>query len=142
MVLTDNMLYAVGGACLAYLGAMYILQQVKASGREKRVAKAREEYERAKQIQHEEKQRLIDTIAGVYGNEQANYVSMGKPWVGMPMHLLMIALGKANNIRQSVSVDAITQVWLYSEFDKLRGVNQDKLEVVLVNNEVVSWKDL
>lgn len=142
MIVTDNVLYGVIAVCVVYLAAMYVLQRVKAGSHEKKIQKAREEYEQAKQAQQQEKTKLIETISFVYGNEQAHYVSMGKLWVGMPMHLLMIALGKANNIKQSVAVDAITQVWYYSEFDKLKGANQDKLEVVLVNNEVVSWKEL
>lgn len=141
MQITDNILYGIIGACVLYLVAMYILQKVKAGVNSKRVKKAQASYEEARNTLKQQKEKLIDQISFIYGAEQAHYVSMGKLWVGMPQHLLMVARGKANNIKQSVGVDMITQTWYYSEFDKMRGATRETLEVHIVNNQVSSWKE-
>lgn len=140
MQITDNVLYGIIGACVLYLIVMYILQKIKAGINSKRIKKAQASYEEARVALNQQKQKLIDQISFIYGAEQAHYVSMGKLWVGMPQHLLMVARGKANNIKQSVGVDMITQTWHYTEHDKTRGTKQN-LEVLIVNNQVNSWKE-
>lgn len=142
ILVTDTVLYGIIGACVAYLLLMYIMQKIKGAGLEKRVKKARAAYEEAKQIQGKEKDKLIDHISMVYGVEQAHYVSMGKLWAGMPMNLLLVARGKASNIKQSVGVDSVTQTWMYTETDKNTGSSRKTLEVVLINNEVNNWNTI
>lgn len=139
--ITDEILYGIIAACLLYLVVMYIMQKVKSGLQRKNLARAKTQYEEARKNLDDEKRKLIDNISLIYGQEQANYVSMGRMWVGMPMPLLMVAKGKANNIRQTVGVDTVTQTWLYTETDSVTGRTKEKMEVMLVNNEVSGWKE-
>jgi hypothetical protein len=139
--ITDEIFYGIIGACVLYLIVMYILQKVKMGLQRRNIQKAKVQYTEAKIALDEEKKKLIDSISLIYGLEQANYVAMGRMWVGMPMSLLMVAKGKANNIRQTVGVDSIAQTWLYMETDRSTGKSREKMEVMLVNNEVSGWKE-
>ncbi len=56
------------------------------------------------------------------------------------MHLLLLAKGKANSIKQSVDTNAITQTWVYNNDDSKKGASKAEIEVVIQNNEVLSWK--
>lgn len=113
------------------------MQKIKAGVNAKKTKKAQAEYKEARAALDKEKENLIEKISFIYGKEQAHYVSMGKLWVGMPQHLLLLAMGKASNIRQSVvGMNMVTQTWYYS--NKSKGSN---LEVVILNNEVSSWNE-
>ncbi len=134
--------YLVSGVCLLYLILMYIIQKVKSGKQSYAVTKAQNEYNEAKSALEENKKKLIGLIGDVYGHSYAHMVSMGSLWQGMPMNLLMLAKGKANNVKQTADTNAVTQIWTYSLFDEKSGRHTPSFEVVLRNGLVESWTEL
>ncbi len=134
--------YIVIALCSLYLIVMYIIQKVKSGKQSAVIVKAQNDYNEAKVALEENKKKLIGLIGEVYGNSYAHMVSMGSLWEGMPMNLLMLAKGKANNVKQSADTNAVTQVWTYSLFDERTGKHTPSFEVVLRNGLVESWKDI
>lgn len=134
--------YLVSGLCLLYLVLMYIIEKVKSGKQSSAVIKAQTEYNEAKAALEENKKKLIGLIGEVYGNSYAHMVSMGSLWQGMPMNLLMLAKGKANNVKQTADTNAVTQIWTYSLFDEKSGKHTPSFEVVLRNGLVESWTEL
>jgi len=39
-------------------------------------------------------------VANIYGREKAEKVNVETIWIGMPMHLLMVALRKASHLQE------------------------------------------
>jgi hypothetical protein len=56
--------------------------------------------------------------------------------------LLMLAKGKANNVKQTADTNVVTQIWTYSLFDEKSGRHTPSFEVVLRNGLVESWTEL
>lgn len=133
--------YAVAGACFIYLLLMYIMQKVKSKGFDNRLQSAQREYEEAKKNLSENRHKLIQIIGDIYGHSYGHMVNIGTLWEGMPMHLLLVAKGKANNIKQTVDTNAIMQTWYYTQYDPKTGGHKPSLEVVLKNNMVVRWQE-
>lgn len=136
----DYLAIGVLSAGMIYLLVMYILQRLKSAQHQKSIVAAKAAYENVKNAQQEEKERIIESIISVYGYESGKKVRNGELWVGMPMHLLLLAKGKANSIKQSVDTNAITQTWVYNNEHSKKGVSKAEIEVVIQNNEVQSWK--
>lgn len=137
----NPIVYGVAGLCFTYLLAMYIMQRVKSKSLEKKTAEAKANYEEAKVALKESKDKLIDTIAKIYGNDYAYMVSTATLWEGMPTQLLLIAKGKANNIKQSADTNSIMQTWSYHKLDST-GKAKSTLEVTIKNNLVIRWEDV
>jgi len=128
-------------AGLMYLLILYILQIVKDKGKSKNIAAAKAEYDEVRNDQKKNREKLIDAIGEVYGFNYASMVRSGQLWQGMPVNLLLIAKGKASNIRQTVDTKAISQIWQYFSGDKYAVSQKPQLEVVIRNNEVISWEE-
>ncbi len=127
-------------AGILYLLVMYILQRLKSAQHQKAIAAAKAAYDNVKHAQQEEKEKIVESIISVYGYESGKKVRNGELWVGMPMHLLLLAKGKANSIKQSVDTNAITQTWVYNNDESKKGASRAEIEVIIQNNEVQSWK--
>lgn len=136
----DYIAIGVLSAGVIYLTIMYILQRLKSAQHQKAIAEAKQAYDNVKNAQREEKEKIIDNIISVYGYESGKKVRNGELWVGMPMHLLLLAKGKANSIKQSVDTNAITQTWVYQSGDETKKGARAEIEVVMQNNQVQSWK--
>lgn len=130
----------IAAACIVFLVAMYVLQRIKSTQNEKVVAQAKADFEDAKEKLKESKRALIESISKIYGNDYAYQVSNGLLWVGMPTQLLLIAKGKASNIKQSADTNSVTQVWLYNTTDQT-GKVKHAMEVFIKNNLVIKWED-
>ncbi|PIQ49052.1 MAG: hypothetical protein COW03_07010 [Cytophagales bacterium CG12_big_fil_rev_8_21_14_0_65_40_12] len=118
------------------------MQISKSYSRKNAIKLAQQDYELGKSDQVATKRKLIDSIANIYGQEKAQKVNVGTIWIGMPMSLLMVALGKANDIKESVYKGITTEKWYYGEYQTRLGTYKYKLEITLENDEVVGWKDL
>lgn len=134
--------YIVVAICMLYLVIMYVVQKIKSGKQSAVVLKAQQECNDAKVALDENKKKLLGLIGDVYGHNYAHMVSMGSLWEGMPMNLLMLAKGKANNVKQSADTNAVTQIWTYSLFDERTGKHTPCFEVVLRNGLVESWTEL
>ncbi len=134
--------YIVAALCLLYLVLVFVVEKIKFSKSSAKITKAQLEYKEAKDLLEINKQKLIGYIGDVYGHNYAHMVSMGMLWQGMPLNLLMLAKGRADNVKQTADTRAITQTWIYATFDEQTGSHKPKLEVILKNNLVDSWVEL
>jgi uncharacterized protein YpmB len=142
--MTNGELIFYGGhlSCSIYLVYIIAMQISKSESRKSATKVAQQEYDLAKSDQIATKNKLIDSIAKIYGREKADKVNVGTIWIGMPMHLLMVALGKANDLKESIYKGTTTEKWYYGEYQTRLGTYKYKLEITLENDEVVGWKDL
>lgn len=131
----------IGGG-LIYLVFMTYRQISKTISRNKTIRTAENELNRAVNNQSLIKKKLIDSISKVYGQEKASRVNKGTIWINMPIHLLKVAMGKGENIKESIYRGVITQKWYYGKYQTRLGTYRYKLEITIENNEVVGWKDL
>lgn len=134
----EYLLYGVIVLGVAYLLVMYIMQRVKSASHQKAIVKAKTAYDEARNNQKEEREKIVENIIEVYGYESGKKVRNGELWVGMPIHLLLLAKGKANSIRQSVDTNTITQTWIYTQGEGKKASSKD-IEVIIRNNQVHSW---
>ena len=141
--LSDENLILLSLLCagLIYLTILYYLQNIKDKGKAQSIAAAKAEYDEVRNDQKNNRDKLIEAIGEVYGFNYASMVRTGQLWQGMPVNLLLIAKGKASNIRQTVDTKAISQIWQYFSGDKYAVSQKPKLEVVIRNNEVISWEE-
>jgi hypothetical protein len=121
---------------------MYVVQSIKSGKHTSFIKQSQNEYNVAKVALDDNKKKLLGLIGDVYGHNYAHMVSMGSLWEGMPMNLLMLAKGKASNVKQSADTNAVTQIWTYSLFDERAGKHTPCFEVVLRNGLVESWTEL
>lgn len=142
--MTNGELIFYGGLsiCTIYLIYIVVMQMTKSDSRNHAIKLAQQDYDNAKNEKLHTKKKLIDSIAKVYGTEKAEKVNAGTIWMGMQMHLLMVALGKANDIKESIYKGTTTEKWYYGEYQTRLGTYKYKLEITLENDEVVGWKDL
>lgn len=142
--MTNGELIFYGGLliCSLYLIYIVLMQITKSKSRNLSIKLAQQEYNKAMDNQLSTKYKLIGSIANVYGNDKAEKVKIGTIWMGMPMHLLMVARGKANDIKESIYKGKTTEKWYYGEYQTRLGTYKYKLEIILENDEVVGWKDL
>lgn len=142
--MTNEALIFYGGlfSCSIYLIYIIAMHISKSSGRINAIKIAQKEYNIAMSNQIASKKGLKDSIAKIYGQEIAEKVHAGTFWIGMPMHLLMVALGKANDIKESIYKGKTTEKWYYGKYQTRLGTYKYKLEIILENDEVVGWKDL
>jgi len=123
--------------------------QQKYDNAKKECDNAQQEYDNAKKECDNAKNdhintwnKLIDLIANVYGQEKAAKINTGTIWMGMPVYLLMVALGNPNDIKESIYKEKTIRKWYYGGYLTRLGTHKYKLEVTLENDEVVGWKDL
>jgi hypothetical protein len=128
--------------CIVYLIYIIFMQITKSNARKDAINCAEMDYQNAKEEEAATKSQLIKVVTKVYGQEKAELVDKGTIWSGMPMHLLLIARGKANEIKKSVYKDTVTEKWYYGEYQTRQGTYKYKKELTLENDEVVGWKDL
>lgn len=142
--MTNGELIFYGGllTCSAYLIYIIAMQISKSDSRNAAISSAQQDYDNAKNDQRSTQRQLIDSIAKIYGQEKADKVNEGTIWMGMPMHLLMVARGKANDIKESIYKGTTTEKWYYGEYQTRLGTYKYKLEIILENDEIVGWKDL
>jgi hypothetical protein len=137
----NPIVYAIAAVCFTYLLAMYIMQRVKSKKLDNKTAETKAAYEEAKAQLKESRDKLIDAIARVYGNDYAYMVSTETLWEGMPTQLLLVAKGKANNIKQTADTNAIFQTWSYHKLDSM-GKTKSSLEITIKNNLVIRWEEV
>lgn len=128
--------------CIVYLTINTLLQITKSKQRNASIEKAQREYDIALNEQTLTKRKLFDSISNVYGQEKADRVNDGTIWVGMPMYLLMVAVGRAKDIKESITKGKKIEKWYYGEYQTRVGTYKYKLEVTLENDVVAGWKDL
>ena len=85
---------------------------------------------------------LISEIAKQYNSEYAERVSKGTIWIGMPDTLLLVAMGKAGEIKESFFKDKVTEKWYYDGYRTRLNTYKYRLEVIVENYTVAGWKDL
>ncbi len=136
----NPLIYVVAAVCFLYLVLMYVLQKSKSRKHEKTITEAKTAYETAQTLLIERKNKLLDTISSIYGNEYGYMVRNGEMWIGMPAQLLIVAKGKANNIKQTVDTNAVMQTWIYNNMDQF-GKTQSSLEINIKNGLVLKWDE-
>ncbi|MCU0422530.1 MAG: hypothetical protein MUC81_06930 [Bacteroidia bacterium] len=137
----DKILAGIGAVLLLYLIIMYIMQKLHERKSNNRYLTAKKEYEKAREEQKADKEKLINAIGDVYGHVYGQMVKNGSVWEGMPTNLLMIAKGKASSIKQSIDTNAIVQIWQYQKVDGRSGSSRLDMEVTIRNNEVIAWQE-
>lgn len=125
-----------------YLAFIIYRQISKTITRNKTIRVAENKLNQAIDSQNLIKKKLIDSISKIYGKEKADRVNKGTIWINMPAHLLKVAMGKGENIKESIYRGVITQKWYYGKYQTRLGTYRYKLEITIENNEVVGWKDL
>ena len=136
----NPLIYVVAAMCLLYLVLMYVLQKSKSRKHEQAITEAKTAYDQAQAKLKESRNKLLDTISSIYGNEYGYMVRNGEMWIGMPTQLLLIAKGKANNIKQTADTNALMQTWIYNKVDQF-GKTQSSLEVSIKNGLVLKWDE-
>lgn len=136
----NPIIYIVAAVCFTYLILMYVLQKSKSRKHEQKINQAKAAYDEAQAQLKESKNKLLDTISSIYGNEYGFMVRNGEMWIGMPTQLLLIAKGKANNIKQTADTNAVMQTWIYNKVDQF-GKIQSSLEINIKNGLVLKWDE-
>ncbi|VDH02920.1 hypothetical protein [Bergeyella zoohelcum] len=129
-------------SCVLYLIYAIYKQATEVLERDDKIMIAEQNLNRAKKELGEAKQRVIGQITQVFGRERADKVDKGIVWVGMPYILLMVAMGKAQDIKESLYKGVLIEKWYYGKYQTRLGTYKYKLEITLEDGEVVGWKDL
>ena len=140
MPVLNPLIYLVAAVCFLYLFLMYVLQKSKSRIHEKTIIEAKNAYEIAQAQLKESRNKLFDTISSIYGYEYGYMVRNGEMWIGMPTHLILVAKGKANNIKQTADTNALIQTWIYHNVDQF-GKTQTSLEINIKNGLVLKWDE-
>lgn len=119
-----------------------ILQLTKNTSRNKKIEEAKQNMFEANKAKNLAKENLIKEIAKQFDNNVAEKVSKGIIWNGMPDFLLIAAMGKANEIRESFLRGTTTEKWYFGGYRNRLGNVKYNLEVIVENNKVIGWKDL
>lgn len=133
-----------GGLVSGVLYLIYTIykQATEVLERDDKIMIAEQNLNRAKKELGEAKQQVIEQITQVFGRERADKVDKGIVWVGMPHILLMVAMGKAQDIKESLYKGVLIEKWYYGKYQTRLGTYKYKLEITLEDGEVVGWKDL
>lgn len=142
--MTNKELIFYGGIllCIIYLFYLFIMQISKSDSRKKIIDNAKRDYDLAYEEFFNTKEKLFTMIENMYGPEKSEKVKAGTIWIGMPMHLLMVALGKPDDTKENIYKNKTTEKWYYGEYQTRVGSYKYKLEIILENDQVVGWKDL
>lgn len=127
---------------LAYIGYCLYMQQTKTYERNNAIAFAKSEHRIATENHKLIKHKLFESIIKVHGKEKADLIAQKLIWTGMERHLLLIAKGKAYNIKESIYKDITTEKWYYGEYTNRLGNYKYSFEITLENDKVVAWKNL
>ena len=125
--------------CIAY---SVLMQLSKTSERNQAISSAESHYAAAEDDRKRSRQKLMESISTAYGSEKADKVANGTIWMGMPLHLLLVANGNANEIKESFYRNNRIEKWYYGEYVNRLGNYKYTFEVTLENDEIVGWQDL
>ena len=125
--------YGVLLTCSLYLIYITAMQISKSTSRKEAIEQAQQEYNFAENDLISTKKKIIDSIAKIYGQEKAEKVNAGSIWVGMPFYLLMVAIGKANDKKESIYKGTTIEKWYYGQYQTRLGTYKYKLEITLFN---------
>lgn len=142
MISHELIFFAGLSLCALTLIYLVVMQIIKTKKRTNSIDNAQIDYDDAIRERNLTKKKLMASITKVYGKEKANKVANGIIWIGMPMHLLLVAVGKANDIKESIYREKRVEKWYYGEYQTRLGTYKYKLEIIVENDEVVGWKDL
>jgi len=142
MQIGDSIFFLVLFIVVLYLFITSLIQISKIKTRNSRIRIAQKEYSDAQYKESKLRFSLIKTIENLYGTDKAQKVDIGTIWIGMPETLLLIARGKANDIKQTIYHDNVKEKWLYGAYETRLRTIKHKLEITVENNVVVGWKDL
>lgn len=118
------------------------MQVSKTNERKLSISDAQSKYDIAENDRKQSRQKLLNSISKAYGSDKADKVAKGTIWMGMPMHLLLVASGKANEVKESFYRSNRIEKWYYGEYVNRLGNYKYTLEVTLENDEIVGWQDL
>lgn len=136
------MIFYIGfSAILLYVAYSLLMQLIKSRIRNNRIKLAAIEYEASKQKCSIAKQNLMKSIVVAYGPEKAQKIEQGIIWVGMHKQLLLIAKGKANHIKKTISNGATTEICYYGKYLNIFGDDSYTNEVTLENDILIHYKD-
>ena len=125
-----------------YLVLNLILQITKTLSRNQKIKKAKKQMLKAIEDKNIAKENLIQELSNHFDSEISKKVSQGNIWSGMPDFLLIIALGKASEIKESFFHGITTEICYYGRYKTRLGNIRYNREVTLENKIVVGWKDL
>lgn len=142
--MTNRELIFYGGLLISfiYIIFMIVMQIIKSNERKKIINNAKRKYIKADNDFLKTKNKLLEIVAKIYGQDQADKVKKGTIWIGMPITLLIIALGRPNNRKENIYKNKTTEKWYYGEYLTRFGNYKYKFEVILENDKVAGWKDL
>lgn len=127
---------------LAYLAWTVYCQYQQTESHKRRINSAHTAWQQSEQDSRQKKKELFQEIAGIYGEESAARVDQGKIWMGMPVILLPLAAGKAQDTRESLYRSVKTEKWYYGRYLNRLGNAKYTLEVTIENGAVAGWRDL
>lgn len=85
---------------------------------------------------------LLKEIEYQFGSDASNKVAKGFVWNGMPDYLLIVSMGKAEDIKENFFRGTRTEKWFYGGKVNRLGNLKYNLEITVENQKVVGWRDL
>lgn len=127
---------------LLYFSWMIYRQYQQTGLRKNLIAEAYTAWQKADLESQQMKEKLLKDIANIYGENAAEKINQGKIWIGMPVSLLPLAAGKAQDVKESLYKNAKTEKWYYGRYVNRLGNAKYTLEVTIEDNTVAGWRDL
>jgi hypothetical protein len=127
---------------IIYLGWIAYQQRKQTIVRNESIFNAQVALQQAEQESKQARQRMLTSITNAYGRDAADKVNGGKIWIGMPVLLLPLAAGKAQDIKENLYKDSRTEKWYYGGHINRLGNTKYKLEVTVEDGTVAGWRDL
>ena len=127
---------------IVYLLYYYFKQQKANQEYANLVELAEYELEQAKNTFDNISLPVFQHILKEYGEDVAKSVAEGYIRVGMPVELLLVAWGEAEDIKKAVYKETVIEKWYYDGYYNRLSNKKYKTEVTIENSKIVGWKDL
>ena len=101
---------------LIYMIYIIYMQKISNKRRNNEIAFANSEYEIADENFKLIKEKLLKSVSEIHGHKKAEQIAQGIIWISMPKHLLLVAKGKAYDIKESIYKDIVIEKWYYGEY--------------------------
>lgn len=85
---------------------------------------------------------LINEISKQYNLEDAEKVSKGIIWIGMPNTLLLISRGVPEEVKDTYYKENVIEKWYYEGYRTRLNTYKYRFEIIVENYKVAGWKDL
>ncbi len=87
------------------------------------------------------KKNLLAEIENQFGADASQKVANGYVWNGMPEYLLIVSMGKAEEIKENFFRGTRTEKWFYGGKVNRLGNLKYNLEITVEDQKVIGWRD-